>query len=65
MIKIPLFVIFAIIAFNITAFTVVLQMDLLEFHSSIAKLVAWILAAGAWGLAYANRHKSYILRTDK
>ncbi len=57
MLKLPLLIVYAVIAFNITLFALMLQMDLLIFNSVIAKAVAWVLAAGAWWLAYVNRNK--------
>jgi len=55
MFKLPLVTIYMIIAFNITAFTVVLQMDWLIIDSLFAKLIAWAFTIGAWVLAYVNR----------
>lgn len=57
MFKLPLLVVYSMIAFNITAFTVILQLDMLIFHSIIAKIIAWALTIGAWALAYKNRNK--------
>jgi hypothetical protein len=62
MIKFPWIVIYSIIAFNITAFTVVLQLDWLIFHSVIAKIIAWVLTLAAWRLAYIKRHKYFIIK---
>lgn len=56
--RLPLIIVFAIVALNITMFTLMLQMDFLVFHSPIAKAVAWIFTIGAWALAYVNRKKS-------
>jgi hypothetical protein len=53
----PFFVIFSIIAFNITAFATLLQMDLLIFNAIIYKVIAWLATAGAWSLAYKFRNK--------
>ncbi|OIR15526.1 hypothetical protein GALL_38490 [mine drainage metagenome] len=50
-----------IIAFNITAFTVTLQLDWLVISSLIAKVIAWILTISAWSMAYANRDKCVTL----
>lgn len=60
--KFPLLVIYSIIAFNITAFTVLLQLDWLIFHSVIAKIIAWIFTVAAWALAYINRDKYFTLK---
>ena len=57
MFKLPMVIIYMIIAFNITAFTVFLQLDMLIFQSVLAKVIAWALSAGAWILAYRNRDK--------
>jgi len=57
MLKLPLLVIYAIIAFNISAFTVMLQMDLLIYHSEIAKAICLLMTVGAWMLTYIHRDK--------
>jgi hypothetical protein len=57
MFKLPVVIIYMIIAFNITAFAVVLQLDMLIFDSLHAKVIAWALATVAWLLAYLNRDK--------
>jgi hypothetical protein len=62
MIKFPWIVIYSIIAFNITAFTVVLQLDWLIFHSIIVKIIAWILTIAGWRLAYIKRHKYFTIK---
>ena len=54
MFKLPLVIIYMIVAFNITAFTVV---DLLLFHSLIVKIIASTLTIVSWLLAYINRDK--------
>lgn len=55
--RFPLVVIFAIVAFNITIFTLMLQMDILIFHSPIFKAISWLCTIGAWVLTYTNRNK--------
>lgn len=50
-----------IIAFNITAFTVILQPDWLITNSLTTKIVAWILTISAWSVAYVNRDKCVTL----
>ena len=55
--RLPLVIIYMIVAFNITAFTVILQLDLLIFYSAVEKVIAWTLTAGSWILAYLNRNK--------
>ena len=49
------------IAVNITAFTVLIQLDMLIFNAPIAKLIAWALTIGSWTLAYKKRKKFFIL----
>ncbi len=51
------FIVFAIIAINITMFAIVLQLDLLVFQSDLAKIIAWALAVGSWHMAYKFRNK--------
>jgi hypothetical protein len=53
----PLFVLFSIIAFNITAFAVVLQMNLLIFNATIFKVIAWLVTVGAWTIVYFFRNR--------
>jgi hypothetical protein len=53
----PFFVLFSMIAFNITAFTVILQMDMLIFNGTVYKVIAWLATAGAWSLAYIYRNR--------
>lgn len=57
MFKLPLIIVYMIIAFNITAFTLFLQLDFLIFNSVLAKVIAWLLTIVAWALAYINRDK--------
>lgn len=54
MFKLPLVIIYMVIAFNITAFTVA---DLLLFDSLTIKIIASILTVFSWFLAYINRNK--------
>ncbi len=61
MLKIPQSIIYAMIAVNITAFTVLIQLDMLIFNAPIAKLIAWALTIGSWTLAYKKRKKFFIL----
>jgi len=61
MFKLPQSIIYAMIAFNITAFTLILQMDMLVFNMLWAKLVAWALTIGAWTLVYTQRKKYFLL----
>jgi len=56
MIKLSMFVIYAILAFNITAFATILQLDMLIFNSVIAKLISWLLAAALWIYSYRKRN---------
>ncbi len=53
----PFFVLFSMLAFNLTAFTVMLQMNMLVFNGIIIKIIAWLLVVGSWSLAYIYRNK--------
>jgi hypothetical protein len=53
--RVPAVIVYMIIAFNVTAFTVLLQLDFLIFQSVIIKIIAWALTIGAWYLAYLKR----------
>jgi len=57
MFKLPAVIIYMIIAFNITAFTAILQMDMLIFKATLVKIIFWLLSIGAWYLAYLKRDK--------
>lgn len=57
MFKLPMVIVYMIIALNITAFTIFLQLDFLIFNSVLVKVIAWILTIGSWALAYINRDK--------
>ncbi len=65
MIKFPLIVIYAIIAFNITVFATLLQLDVLIFHAPVAKAVTWGLGITAWVFAYINRSKFLTFRFNQ
>lgn len=52
----PYFILCSIIAINISALTVMLQMDLIQ-NSITAKTISWILTACAWSLAYVYRNR--------
>jgi hypothetical protein len=52
----PYFILCSIIAINISALTVVLQMDLID-TSITAKIISWTLTACAWSLAYVYRNR--------
>ncbi len=59
--RFPVVIILAIFAFNISMFSLMMQIDALDvavFHSPIAKAIAWLISLGAWVLAYVNRAKS-------
>ena len=45
------------IALNVSGFALMLQLDMLIFHDVIAKVVAWVVTAGAWALVYVYRNK--------
>jgi hypothetical protein len=53
----PLFVLFSVLAFNITAFAVVLQMNLLIFNATVYKVIAWLVTVVAWTIAYLFRNR--------
>ena len=55
MLKLPAVIAYMILAFNITAFTVILQLDMLIFKALIIKIICWLLTIGAWYLAYLKR----------
>lgn len=52
----PYFILCSIIAINLSALTVVLQMDLID-TSITAKTISWILTVCAWSLAYIYRNR--------
>ncbi len=56
--RLPLVIVFAAIAFNISMFTLLLQFDKLVIHSPVFKVVCWIATVIAWWLAYKYRAKS-------
>lgn len=53
----PFFILSSIIAFNVTAFTVVLQLDMLIIDATLYKVISWLVTAGAWGIVYTLRNK--------
>jgi len=57
MFKLPVSIIYAMIAFNITAFTVFLLLDMLIFTSIIAKIISSALTIGCWSMVYIKRKK--------
>lgn len=61
MLKLPQSIIFAMIAFNFTVFSIVLQLDFLKFNSPVIKVIAWALTIGAWVLTYKRRKKYFTL----
>jgi hypothetical protein len=61
MLKLPQSIIYAMIAVNVTAFTLLLQLDMLFFKALVAKIIAWVLTIGIWTLAYKKRKKFFIL----
>lgn len=52
----PYFILNSIIAINMSALTVILQMDLIN-NSITAKTISWILTACAWSLVYVYRNR--------
>jgi hypothetical protein len=57
MFRLPMVIVYMIVALNLTLFTLLLQLDMLMFHFLIAKVIAWLLSVGAWVLAYKKRDK--------
>ena len=57
MFKLPMVIVYMIIAFNITAFTAILLLNMLIFKALTIKIIACALSVGAWMLAYINRDK--------
>ena len=55
MVKLSMFIIYAIIAFNITAFASFLQLDMLIFNSALAKTITWLLVVGFWVQAFRKK----------
>lgn len=65
MFKFPLVIVYAIVAFNITAFTLLLQFNFLFFHAPIEKILAWVVTVVAWVLTYVKRNTFYTIRFNK
>jgi hypothetical protein len=61
MLKLPQSIIYAIVALNITSFTLLLQLDMLFFNTTFEKGIAWALTIGVWVLTYKKRKKFFIL----
>ncbi len=57
MLPYPYFIIASIVAVNITAFTILLQIDWMIFHSLIGKIIAWVITVIAWVFVYIYRNK--------
>lgn len=62
MFKLPMIVVYMMVAFNFTAFALVVQFDQLIFHavivhSAVVRIVLWMLAVASWWLAYIKRDK--------
>ena len=62
MFKLPMVVVYMMVSFNITAFSLVVQFDQLIFHAPIVnsvavRIVLWMLAVASWWLAYVKRDK--------
>jgi hypothetical protein len=53
----PLFVLFSIVAFNITAFAVVLQLNMLIINATVYKVIAWLVTVVAWTVVYFFRNR--------
>ena len=65
MFKFPLMIIYAIVAFNITAFTLLLQFNFLIFNSPVEKTLAWAVTIAAWVVTYIKRYKYFTIRFNK
>ncbi|RFC37687.1 MAG: hypothetical protein DID92_2727742985 [Candidatus Nitrotoga sp. SPKER] len=52
----PYFILCSIIAINLSALSVVLQMNIID-TSITAKSISWTLTACAWSLAYVCRNR--------
>ena len=61
MLKLPQSIIIAMVALNITAFTILIQLDWFVFGTPLVKLIAWALTIGAWRFAYMRRKKYFTL----
>ncbi|MBI1174369.1 MAG: hypothetical protein GC139_03775 [Sideroxydans sp.] len=61
MFKLPQSIIYAMLAVNISAFAIVLQLDMLVIRSLTAKIIVWTLTIGAWALVYKKRKKYFYL----
>ena len=57
MLRLPVSIFYAMLAFNITAFTLLLQFDKLIFNAIIIKIICWLLTIGAWAMVYIKRNK--------
>ena len=57
MLRLPVSILYAMLAFNITAFTLLLQFDKLIFNSIVIKIICWLFTIGAWALVYIKRNK--------
>lgn len=55
--KFPFFLLFSIVALNVTCAALVLQLDMLIYHDPVAKIVAWVFAAASWVLVFLYRNK--------
>jgi hypothetical protein len=53
----PLFVLFSVVAFNITAFAVVLQLNMLIINATAFKVIAWLVTVVAWTVVYFFRNR--------
>ena len=65
MINIPLGVVFAIIAFNVTMFTIPLELDILKFHSIYMKIMFLVLTIGWWHITYVFWGKWYTIHLPR
>jgi hypothetical protein len=60
--KIPVAALYAILTLNLLMFTLLFQLDFLEFHSDIGKAVAWALTTAAAYRTWQKRDAFILLR---
>ncbi len=61
MLKLPQSIIIAMVAFNFTAFSVLLLMDAFTFGTMTVKIFFCALTIGLWRFAYMRRNKYFTL----
>lgn len=61
MLKLPQSILWAMIAFNFTAFAAVQLMGIVTFRSPWVLIVTLALTVGGWVLTYVQRKKYFVL----